>query len=147
MRTLASSCGLLGGAAWVTRAALDLAGALASTVDAVLLWSGASLLAVAVLGLGLGLVERAPLWLRAVVAVGVVALSASVLLVLHGDGDGTWVDGVVGAAAMVLSVVALVRRVRAGRAVRSRSGAPAEPLAAGTGRRAGQRRATGSHAR
>lgn len=135
VRALTHGAGVLGGLLWVLRLVLDLAGALGDTASDALLWTGAALLAVAVLELGLGLVGRAPVWLRAVVAVGAVALATSVVAVLHGDGDGVVVDGVLGLVAIAVSVRLLVRRRRE----RAATAAP--------GRRGGQRRSVGSHAR
>jgi hypothetical protein len=135
LRTLAGIAGVLGGLLWLARLALDLARSLEDDASSVLLWSGAALLVAGVLEIGLGLVARAPVWLRAVVAVGVVALAASLVAVLHGGGDGVVVDGALG----LVAVVVCARRVRIQRR-RARSAAAAR-------RRGGQRRAAGSHAR
>lgn len=138
LRTLAGLAGVLGGLLWLVRLGLDVAGRLEPAASQALLWSGAALLVVAVLELGLGLVARAPVWLRAVVAVGVVALAASVLAVLHGDGDGVVVDGAIG----LVAVVACARRLRVQRRARA-----ATTTGRRGGQRGGQRRAAGSHAR
>lgn len=140
LHVLARVAGLLGGLAWLARLGLDLAGSLDDAVSDALLWGGAALLAVAVLDVGLGLVPRAPGWLRAVVAIGSVALAGSLVAVLHGDGDGVVVDGVVGAVAVVVLGLRLLRGGRPGSAGRA-----AEEQAAA--RRTAPRRSAGSHAR
>ncbi|NYG54788.1 hypothetical protein [Nocardioides perillae] len=140
LHVLARSAGLLGGLAWVARLILDRTGSLGASASDALLWGGAALLAVAVLDVGLGLVPRAPVWLRVVVALGSVALAGSVVAVLHGDGDGVVVDGVVGALAVVVFALRLVRGVRS----RSEGSAAEQRTAA---RCAAPRRSAGSHAR
>ena len=103
--------GLLGGLLLVVRLVLDAAGTVAADAAAgvALLVAGLVLLGVAVLGAGLALVPRSPLWLRAVVGVGCVLLAGSLLLVVRGDGDGAVPDGVVGAGAALVALLSLVR--------------------------------------
>lgn len=175
--TIARTAGTAGGLAWLVRLGLDLAGALGAATSDVLWWVGAVLLVVAVLDVGLGLVPRAPGWLRAVVAVGSVSLAASVVAVLHGGGDGVTVDGALGVLAVAVFgsrlVAGLRREARARTAERaaaevsaasaeaaSRSAGsgsspapgapPGTPGAPAPGRRAaptGKRRSAGAHAR
>lgn len=143
LRTLAGLAGVLGGLLWLVRLGLDLAGALEGDVSPVLLWSGAALLVVAVLEIGLGLVARAPVWLRVVVAVGVVALAASLVAVLHGGGDGVTVDGALG----LVAVVVCARRLRTQRRRARSAPTPGRHGGQRVAQRGGQRRTAGSHAR
>ena len=62
----------------------------------VLQWVGLVLLAVALAGLGAGLVGRSEVWLQAIVAVAFPLLVWSVLEVLHPAGDPEVIDGVFG---------------------------------------------------
>ena len=133
VRSLAQVAGVLGGLLWVLRLVVDRAVGVGPTTSAALLAAGAVLLAVAVLELGLRLVDRAPGWLRVVVAVGVVALTVSVVIVVRGSGESVVVDGALGVLGAVVCGLALRRRGGA------RAAAPA-PAAAGGGR-GGHRRA------
>ncbi|QIX25645.1 hypothetical protein ncot_02860 [Nocardioides sp. JQ2195] len=94
MRSLAALCGILGGLCLVAQYFLD-------DVD-LLRWIGLGLLGVAALCIGLMLVPKAPVWLKAIVGVGVVALSGSVLATLHSEIGVEVVDLVVGCAAVLL---------------------------------------------
>jgi hypothetical protein len=107
MRAAAAAAGLLGGLCWV--------GALGADV---LVWPGAVLFAIAVLGAGAGLVSRSATWLRVVVAVCFLALVGSVLQVLRDNFDDGAVLAVAGVVAIVVAAVVLTR-VRAARESRA----------------------------
>jgi hypothetical protein len=98
MRTAAAG-GLLGGLCWV--------GAL--WADA-LVWAGAVLLGLAVLGTGAALVSRSAMWLRVIVAVCFLALAASVVQVLRDNLDEGIVLAAAGAVAVIVAALALSRR-------------------------------------
>ena len=101
---LARLAGVLGGLCWLVR---GVAG-----VDA-LRWPGLVLLALALAGLGAGLVSSSAAWLRAIVAVAFPVLVWSVVEVLHGDGDGRVVDAVAGVIVAACCGFGLVRSRRA----------------------------------
>lgn len=103
MRTGAAVAGLLGGLCWVVALWVD-----------PLVWVGAVLLALAVLGAGAGLVSRSATWLRCLVAVCFLALVGSVVDVLSDDFTTTSVLAAAGAVAFVVAAVALSRRPSAG---------------------------------
>lgn len=127
MRAPAAVAGLLGGLCWLAAHVLG--------AETPLTWVGGALLALALLGVGAGVVSRSATWLRVVVAVCLLALAASVLEVLRDAGDPVVVDVALGVLAAAVSVVVLVRRPR-GRADRRAAGRPAA-----------SHRARGSHAR
>ncbi|HET7431138.1 MAG TPA: hypothetical protein VFJ89_06495 [Nocardioides sp.] len=116
---------VLGGLAWVLRWVLADRGA-AESADTALFWAGLVLLAVAVAGLGAGLVSSSATWLQAIVAVAFPLLVWSVIEVLKDSYDEDAVDAV---AAVVVVVLALLvaRRRGTGRppSPRPRSGAHA----------------------
>lgn len=117
-RMLARWCGLLGGLVWIVRWLL------AGSGDAVLgatYGAGLALLAIGLAGAGSGLAGAT--WLRALVAVCFPLLAWSVLMVLHESGDEVRVDGLVGVAAVLVWVPALLRARRTAR--RSRLGSHA----------------------
>jgi hypothetical protein len=129
LRVLAAVGGVLGGGCWVARwIAGDPGWGEAAH------WAGLVLLAVALAVVGAGLVSRSALWLRAIVAVAFPLLVWSVYTVVRGSGDGIGLDGVVGAVALVWSLVVL------GLALRRRHGSSPQPAKA-------ERRKPGSHAR
>jgi hypothetical protein len=120
-RTLVRLAGLVGGLSWVVRAVLDDGDGPGSLINA-LHYGGAALLAIALLGIGAGLVSGLAA-LRVVVAVCLVALGWAVLEFLHNQYADRGVDGVVGAlvAAYCLAGLLLRRRPRgAGPASRPR---------------------------
>jgi hypothetical protein len=121
---LSRLAGVLGGLAWVARGPVDRNGGPDAVVNA-LHWGGLALVAIAVLGIGAGLVSGLPV-LRVVVAVCLAALVWSLLEWLRGEYADDWVDGIFGVLLVVYCVGSLVR-------LRSRPRPPAE-------------RRTGSHA-
>jgi hypothetical protein len=72
--------------------------------------AGLVLLAVAMVGFGVGLVSRSAIWLRVIVGIAFPALVWSVLEVFRPVADTEVVDGVFGAVVVVVSLVALSRR-------------------------------------
>ncbi len=105
LRVVATTTGLVGGATWLTNAFVD---------ASVLHWGGAVLLLVALAAAGAGLVNKSTAWLRAIVTVGLAALTWSVLEVVRDSADDLLVDGLAGAVAVLVSVVAFLRRPHAG---------------------------------
>ena len=97
---LARVTGVVGGLCWLVRAAAG--------VDE-LRWPGLVLLALALAGLGSGLVSTSATWLRVIVAVAFPVLVGSVVEVLGGEGEGRGVDAVAGVTVAVVCVVGLVR--------------------------------------
>ncbi|GAA1476800.1 hypothetical protein GCM10009623_12460 [Nocardioides aestuarii] len=107
LRVLAAAVGVLGGGCWIARwAAGD------PTWGDATHWAGLVLLAVALAVVGAGLVSRSALWLRVIVAIAFPALVWSVYAVVRGSGDAFALDGVVGAVAVVWSLVVLVLALR-----------------------------------
>jgi hypothetical protein len=104
MRAFACVAGIVGGACWLVRALLD-----GGAADA-LWYAGLVLLGVAILLAGLSLVAKSPVWLRAIVGFGSVALAGSVLFTVRSEGDADVVDAIAGGIALVVSAVLLVRR-------------------------------------
>ena len=101
LRTVTMGAGVLGGVCWLLRLLLDLAGSDGGVLG-VLQWLGLVLLAVALAGLGAGLVGKSELWLQAIVAVAFPLLVWSVLEVLHPAGDPELIDGVFGVVVAVI---------------------------------------------
>lgn len=110
VRTLGSVAGIAGGACWLTRWILDLAGVSSEPREAVYL-VGAVLLALAFVAFGMALVKSSALWLRLIVGVAFPVLVWSVLEVLH-RAEPEPVDGVFGLAVAAISVLLLSRRPR-----------------------------------
>ncbi len=125
---LARVAGVLGGLCWLGRAILDDGNGPTSVIDA-LHWGGAALLAIALLGIGAGLVSGL-VALRVVVAICLALLGWAVLEFLHQQYDDRWVDGVMG---VLMALYCL-----AGLAFRRRHPGDGEPRA--------PRRSSGSHA-
>ena len=115
VRVLAAAAGLLGGVCWVVRWVADLAGDVPGWADGAH-WAGLALLGVALAGVGVGLVSRSAVWLRAIVAIAVPLLVWSVYSVIKGSGDDLRLDGILGIVA-ILGSVAVVIRDRDGRPV------------------------------
>lgn len=109
LHRLARTAGLVGGLFWLAGLVLELATSSAGAADAILHWTGFVLLAVALVGAGVGLVSSSAPWLRAIVAVAFPLLVWSVLEVLHPTGNPRVVDGIFGS---VMSLVALAQLVR-----------------------------------
>lgn len=103
LRTVTAGAGVLGGICWLARLVLDVADVGDGTPVDVLHWAGLVLIAVAMAGVGAGLVGR-EVWLQAVVAVAFPLLVWSVLEVLHPAGDPAVIDGVF--AVLVLAICA-----------------------------------------
>lgn len=104
MRGVAGICGVLGGACWI--AAIFLSGDLVDYVD----WVGAGLLSLAALASGLVIASGSLLWLRAIVGIGCVALGWSLVAVLRAEVEPDLVRAATGALAVMLGLVAVVRR-------------------------------------
>ena len=96
---------LVGGLSWIGRWAADAAGVTGGLLD-VLRWVGLVLLAVAVAGLGAGLVSRSAVWLQAIVAVAFPLLVWSVVEVFSDSFDAIAVDGVAGLLVILAAVLA-----------------------------------------
>lgn len=124
--TLPKLAGVLGGLCWVAKAVLDDGDGPESLVNA-LHYGGLALLALALLGIGAGLVSGLAA-LRVVVALCLLALAWVVLEFLHQQAPDRTVDGVVGALMVLYCVAGLLSR-------RGRGGTASEP-----------RRSSGSHA-
>jgi hypothetical protein len=113
VRRTAQLCGVLGGIAWVTAYVLD-AGA---TLATALLWGGAALLTVALLGIGTMLVKSDVLALRVFVALALPTLVWGVFaLVRDSASDQRLVDAVFGAGIGLGCLLLLVRRSASRRA-------------------------------
>jgi len=105
---LARVAGVLGGACWVVRAVLDALDAASAAIDA-LHWGGLALIAIALVGIGAGLVSSSATWLRVIVAVCVPLLVWSVLEALREGVADLWVEGVFGALMAGYCAVGLMR--------------------------------------
>ena len=117
--TLIRIAGVLGGLCWVVLWPATPERVGTQTVDA-LYWAGAALLAIALIGIGAGLVSGL-MALRVVVALCFPLLVWAILEALHESVPDRGVDAVFGAAVAVLCLVALLRgrpRTRAGSHVR-----------------------------
>lgn len=108
VRRVPALAGLVGGLAWIVAALVG-----SGTPADVLVWAGAVLLAVAALAAGAGLVGAAT-WLRVIVAVGFLLLSASVVAVLLDSAGDRGVHAVLGALAALAAVLVLGRLRTAG---------------------------------
>lgn len=108
LRVLAAVAGFLGGACWVARWVVDLAGDVPGWADGAG-WVGLGLLAIALAGVGAGLVSSSAGWLRVLVAVAFPILVWSVYAVVKGAGDDLRLDGILGVVAILCSVVLLLR--------------------------------------
>jgi hypothetical protein len=107
---LARVAGVLGGLCWLGRALLDGAGGSDPAVNA-LHWGGLALIALALLGIGAGLVSGlAPL--RVLVAVCLTVLVWAILEVLHDQYSDRWSDGVFGALLAAYCATGLLARRR-----------------------------------
>jgi hypothetical protein len=126
--TLTRIAGVLGGLCWFGRAVLDDGNGPTSLIDA-LHWGGMALLAIALLGIGAGLVSGL-VALRVVVALCLLMLGWAVLEFLRDQYADRWVDGILGILVALYCLAGLLlRRARRG------DGAPRQP-----------RRSSGSHA-
>jgi len=110
--TLARVAGVLGGLCWFGRAVLDDGSGPTPVIDA-LYWGGLALIALALLGIGAGLVTGLPA-LRVVVAVCLVLLSWAVLEFLRSQYADRWVDGILGLLLALYCLGGLLRRRRRG---------------------------------
>jgi hypothetical protein len=113
LRSVATAFGLVGGLCWVARIFSDLQ---------VLEWAGFVLLGVAAAVAGAALVSKSALPLRLLVAVAFPLLVWSVLELLRDEGPDQTVDALFGAAAVVVSIVAFIRRPVRGHHSGHRSG-------------------------
>ncbi len=109
LRTVTMVSGVLGGLLWLLRLVVDLVSSDSGTVLDVLQWAGLVLLAIALAGLGAGLVGR-ELWLQVIVAIAFPLLVWSVLEVLHPAGDPEIIDGVFGAAMIAICARRLLEK-------------------------------------
>jgi hypothetical protein len=110
LRAVALVSGVIGGLCWSARMVLHLADAGSAGLLDALHWAGLALLAVAMIGLGAGLVSKGAVWLRIIVGIAFPALVWSLLEVFRPVGDTEVVDGVFGALVLVVSVIGLSRR-------------------------------------
>ena len=101
LRTVTMVSGVVGGLCWVAGLVVDLVGSDSGPLVDALHWAGLVLLAIALAGIGAGLVGRV-LWLQAIVAVAFPLLVWSVLEVLHPAGDPEIIDGIFGAAMVAI---------------------------------------------
>ena len=108
--TLARLAGVLGGLCWLARAVLDDGDGPTSLIDA-LHWGGLALLALALLGIGAGLVTGLPA-LRVVVAICLVLLAWAVLEFLHDQYADRGVDGALGLLVALYCLAGLLLRRR-----------------------------------
>lgn len=122
MRLVAAAAAVAGGLCWTARWGADLAASNPGWSD-LAYWAGLVLLGVALAAVGAGLVRAA--WLQAIVGIAFPLLVWSVYALVHGDGEGIVLDGVLGAAAVLLGVVLLLtrRHHRAGAEAARRHGA------------------------
>jgi hypothetical protein len=127
--TLVRLAGIVGGLCWIARAVLDTGDGSAGVIDA-LHYGGLALLAIALLGIGAGLVSGL-VALRVVVAICLLALAWAVVSFLHTQYSDRLVDGVLGGLMVAYCAVGLVTR-------RSHDQGDDEPPA--------PRRSRGSHA-
>jgi hypothetical protein len=126
--TLARLAGVLGGLCWLARAVLDDGNGPTSLIDG-LHWGGLALLALALLGIGAGLVTGLAA-LRVLVAVCLVLLAWAVMEFLHSQYADRGVDGALGLLVALYCLAGLVFRRR-----HPQDREPREP-----------RRSSGSHA-
>ena len=122
-RTVVLLTGLVGGLSWIGRWIADASGATGGLPD-LLKWVGLVLLAVAVAGLGAGLVSRSALWLQGIVGVAFPLLVWSVIEVLSDSIDEVAVDAVAGVL-VIAAAVAVWRRHAPDPAPSRRAGAHA----------------------
>ena len=108
--TLARLAGVLGGLCWLARAVLDDGDGPTSLIDA-LHWGGLALLALALLGIGAGLVTGLPA-LRVVVAICLVLLAWAVLEFLRDQYADRGVDGALGLLVALYCLAGLLLRRR-----------------------------------
>jgi hypothetical protein len=106
--TLVRLAGIVGGLCWIARAVLDTGDGSAGAVDA-LHYGGLALLAIALLGIGAGLVSGL-VALRVVVAVCLLALAWAVVSFLHTQYSDRLVDGVLGGLMVAYCAVGLLTR-------------------------------------
>jgi ammonia channel protein AmtB len=105
-RTVVLLAALVGGLSWVGRWLAGGTGVLPDLLE----WVGLVLLAVAVAGLGAGLVSSSALWLQGIVGVAFPLLVWSVIEVLSDSSDGVAVHGVAGVLAILAAVLAWRRQ-------------------------------------
>lgn len=107
---LAAVLGLLGGLCWVLSFVLDRATG-GGVVD-VLAWAGLALVLLAAAVGGLSLVPAAPVWLRAIAAVGAAVLVWAVVATAGGSVESRVVELVAGVLALVVSGAVIARTGR-----------------------------------
>lgn len=103
-RRVAGLCCLLGGALWVVDWVAEPPEATADLVR----YAGLALLAVGLVVAGAGLARRGSWWLRVLAGGGAAFVTWSVVDVLRPTGDALTYDGLVGASAVLLGLVAVV---------------------------------------
>ena len=108
LRTVTAGAGVLGGVCWLIRLVMDVAGAGDGTPSDALYWAGLVLIAVALAGVGAGLVGRER-WLQAIVAVAFPLLVWSVLEVLHPAGNPAVIDGIFGLVVLAIGARRLLQ--------------------------------------
>ncbi|HQR28598.1 MAG TPA: hypothetical protein PLP61_16255 [Nocardioides sp.] len=110
-RTAACVSGILGGACWILHYLLSATGLAdaGGNLGVVLKWAGATWLILALVGAGVGLVRRAPLWLKVVVGVAVPLLALTLLSLLYGPLSRLVAEALFGLVVLVGSVVLLRR--------------------------------------
>ncbi|MEZ5091197.1 hypothetical protein [Nocardioides sp.] len=106
-RTPACLSGILGGACWVARFALDDAGVVAADgqIGTALRWAGLTWLALALFAAGVGLTARSMLALRLVVGVCVALLGYTALSLLYPATGESLGDALFGGVTILVSLV------------------------------------------
>ncbi len=110
-RTAACLAGIVGGLCWIARYALDALDLVSAdgTTGEVLLWAGGTWLLLALAGAGVGLVRRAPIWLRIVVGVATPLLGLVLLSLTYEWLDTVLANAIFGAILLAGSLVLLLR--------------------------------------
>jgi hypothetical protein len=114
LRSLARLAGLIGGLCWLAAAALDGANASDSLVNAVH-WGGLALIAIALVGIGFGLVNTRVWWLAVIVGICLPALVWAVLEWAHEQWADRYVDGTFGVLLAIYCLVGLASGSRSPR--------------------------------
>lgn len=108
-RTAVCLSGVAGGLCWIARYLLATTDVIAAdgAVGTFLKWAGLVWVLIALVGAGVGLVRRGPLWLRGVVGVAVPVLGLVVLSLLYGAMDRLVAEALFGGGVLVASLLLL----------------------------------------